>query len=106
LLGADWAITGEGRSDRQTLLSKAPLVVAQRAATQGVPASLVSGAIDSDGLTALGPVFAGCFGVPAGPATLAECLANVRPWLADRVEQVARAFASARGERRPGSART
>ena len=31
LAGADWAITGEGRSDAQTLLRKAPIVVAERA---------------------------------------------------------------------------
>jgi glycerate kinase len=105
LRGADWAITGEGRSDRQTLLRKAPFVVAQRAAAQGVPVSLVSGAIDAADVAALGPVFAGCFGLPPGPATLAECIANVRPWLADRVEQVARAFAPARGQRAPGSVR-
>ena len=29
LAGADWALTGEGRSDTQTLLAKAPFVVAQ-----------------------------------------------------------------------------
>ncbi len=31
IAGADWVITGEGRSDRQTLLSKAPFVVARHA---------------------------------------------------------------------------
>jgi hypothetical protein len=32
LTGADWLITGEGKSDLQTLLGKTPWVVAQRAA--------------------------------------------------------------------------
>ena len=31
LADADWAITGEGRSDAQTLLNKAPFVVAAHA---------------------------------------------------------------------------
>ena len=37
LAGADWAITGEGRTDAQTLLRKAPFVVAERARAAGVP---------------------------------------------------------------------
>jgi glycerate kinase len=94
LADADWALTGEGRSDRQTLLDKAPFVVAQRAAARGVPVTLVSGAVDPEALTELGGVFAGCFGLPPGPATLDQCVANADPWLADRVEQAARAFAA------------
>jgi glycerate kinase len=94
LADADWALTGEGRSDRQTLLDKAPFVVAQRAAARGVPVTLVSGAVDPEALTELGGVFAGCFGLPPGPATLDQCVASADPWLADRVEQAARAFAA------------
>ena len=37
LVGADWAITGEGRTDAQTLLRKAPFVVAERARAATVP---------------------------------------------------------------------
>jgi hypothetical protein len=56
LADADWAITGEGRSDRQTLLAKAPFVVAQHAAARGVPVTLVSGAIDPAALAELGVI--------------------------------------------------
>jgi glycerate kinase len=97
--GADWLISGEGRSDRQTLLGKAPFVVARRAAAKGVPATLVSGAVDRDALPELGRVFAGCHSLTFGPATLEDCLANAAQLLADRAEQLALLFAAARARR-------
>ena len=42
--GADWVITGEGKSDRQTLSGKAPYGVLQRAGT--IPVALLSGRIE------------------------------------------------------------
>lgn len=96
LADADWVITGEGRSDRQTLLAKAPYVVAQHAAALGVPATLVSGAIDPTALPALGVHFAGCFGLPHGPATLADCIADAARLLEGRAEQIARLFMAGR----------
>jgi len=99
LEGADWLITGEGRSDRQTLLGKAPFIAARRAAAKGVPATLVSGAVDRDALPELGRVFAGCHSLAFGPATLEDCLANAAQLLADRAEQLALLFAAARAPR-------
>src|SRR5450631_3787551 len=96
LTGADWLITGEGRSDLQTLLGKTPWVVAQRAAAKNVPATLLSGGVDSDALPELAQHFAGCFALPAGPAALADCVANAATLLADRAEQIARLFGAAR----------
>jgi glycerate 2-kinase len=96
LVDADWAITGEGRSDTQTLLRKAPFVVAEIARARAVPVSLISGAVDPAALTALGAHFAGCFGLPNGPATLDHCIANASILLADRAEQLARLLAAAR----------
>jgi glycerate kinase len=95
LADADWAITGEGRTDAQTLLNKAPFVVAQRARRAGVPVTLLSGAVDSASLAALGEHFAGCFSLPAGPATLDACLENAADWLADRAGEVARLWQAA-----------
>ncbi len=97
LSGADWLVTGEGRSDAQTLLGKTPWVVAQRAAAQGVPATLLSGGIDRAALPEFARHFAGCFALPSGPATLAECVADAARLLADRAEQIARLFDAARG---------
>ena len=97
LADADWAITGEGRSDRQTLLAKAPFVVARHAAAHGVPVTLVSGAVDAAALAELGAHFAGCFALPNGPATLADCIGNAAFLLEARAEQAARVFAAGRG---------
>lgn len=94
LAEADWAITGEGRSDAQTLLAKAPYIVARLAAAQGVPVTLISGAIDARALPALREHFAGCFGLPHGPATLTACIADAASLLEARAEEVARVFAA------------
>lgn len=95
LSGADWLITGEGRSDAQTLLGKTPLVVARRAHAKRVPATLISGGIDPAALPELGCHFAGCFALPSGPATLEECITQAEAMLADRAEQVAHLWVAA-----------
>lgn len=46
LEGASLVITGEGRSDRQTLMWKVPYGVLHRSAQHGVPVALVSGAVN------------------------------------------------------------
>ena len=84
LAGADWAITGEGKSDGQTLSGKAPFVVAARARDAGVPVTLLSGALDEAALAALGDVFSGCFALPCRPMTLEACIAGADRLLADR----------------------
>jgi len=97
LEGATWAFSGEGRSDRQTLLRKAPFVVAERARAAGVPITLLSGAVDAAALAELSKVFSGCFALPSGPMSLEDCIAQADALLADRAEQIARAFNAARG---------
>ncbi|MEO8849906.1 MAG: glycerate kinase [Casimicrobiaceae bacterium] len=84
LQDAAWAITGEGRSDAQTMMRKAPYVVAERARVQHVPVSLLSGALDPDALAMLDVHFDGCFALPPGPQSLADCIANAQDWLVDR----------------------
>ena len=97
LEGADWAITGEGRSDAQTLLSKAPCIVAERARARGVPATLLSGALDGAALPALHARFdGGCFALPGGPATLESCVRDAAALLSVRAEALARLFVAAR----------
>ena len=97
LAGATWAFTGEGRTDRQTLLRKAPFVVAERARAAGVPITLLSGAVDAAALPELGKVFSGCFALPSGPLTLDDCVAGAEVLIVDRAEQIARVWAAARG---------
>jgi glycerate kinase len=93
---ADWLITGEGHTDRQTLLGKAPLVAARRAAAKRVPATLISGGIDRSALPELSRHFAGCHSIVFGPTTLEACVTDAAGLLADRAEQLARLFAAAR----------
>jgi glycerate kinase len=97
LHGATWAFSGEGRSDRQTLLRKAPFVVAERARAAGVPITLLSGAVDTAALPELSKIFSGCFALPSGPMSLADCIASADALLADRAEQIARMLDAARG---------
>lgn len=101
LAGAHWLITGEGRSDTQTLAGKAPWIAARRAHAAGVPATLLAGAIDAEALPALGTVFAGCFALPDGPLTLDASLSRVEALLADRAEQIARLWRAATSRRPP-----
>jgi len=103
LARADWAITGEGRSDAQTLLGKVPWVVSRHAHAAGVPVSLLSGALDGAALAELAPHFDGCFALPEGPMPLEAAMTDAARLLADRAEQLARLVASINAQtRRPG----
>ena len=91
LAGADWAITGEGRTRRADAAAQGAVSSSRSArAPRGVPITLLSGAVDAAALPELGRVFAGCFALPGGPMTLAECIADADALLADRAEQIAR----------------
>lgn len=60
LEGADLVLTGEGKSDRQTLMGKAPSGVLHHALRLGVPVALLSGAVEDEAaLKAAGFVFVG-----------------------------------------------
>jgi len=45
----------------------------------------------------LSKVFSGCFALPSGPMSLEDCIAQADALLADRAEQIARAWNAARG---------
>ncbi len=88
LAGAHWLITGEGRSDTQTLNGKAPYVVAQHARAAGVPASLLSGAIDPAALPQLATHFSGCFSPAPGPISLDTAIRDIAPLLTAAAAQL------------------
>ncbi len=92
LSGADWVITGEGRSDAQTLLGKAPWVVARHARQAGVRVTLVSGAIDEADLNRLSAHFDDCSSISPQSLSLAEAMERTAEFLADRAEHLARQF--------------
>ncbi len=92
LQDADWLITGEGCSDRQTLAGKAPWIAAQMAHAQGIPATLLSGAIVQADLALLQSNFQGvfsltpgpscCFSASKAPVSADECKAHASDWIA------------------------
>jgi glycerate kinase len=90
LQGADWLITGEGRSDVQTLHGKAPFIACRHAQAAGVPATLLSGAVDPAALPRLAEHFSGCFSPAPGPITLETAIRDAAQLLANEAEQLTR----------------
>ncbi len=90
LRDADWLITGEGKSDAQTLHGKLPLVAANHAQRARVPAILLSGEIEAESRVLLEQKFLGCFSVAGEGVTLDEALRDPARRLAERGETVAR----------------
>ncbi|QGZ54732.1 glycerate kinase [Paraburkholderia acidiphila] len=93
---ADWLITGEGRSDVQTLHGKAPFIACRHAVAVGVPATLLSGAVDAAALPRLAEHFSGCFSPAPGPITLETAIRDAARLLANEAEQLARLKYAAR----------
>lgn len=89
IAGADWVLTGEGRTDAQTLSGKLPFRVAEWAAAAGVPAILVSGGLGPD-IEPLYETFAAIFPIVGRPSTLDECLAEAEDNLARTARNIAR----------------
>lgn len=79
---ADLVITGEGRTDGQTLYGKAPIGVARLAARHGVPVIGLSGALTPDSAVVHSHGIAAVFSSVRRPCTVDEALrdaaANVR----------------------------
>jgi glycerate 2-kinase len=93
--GADWLITGEGRSDAQTLLGKTPYAaanIAREHGNSGLKATLLSGGVDPLALAPLNAVFnGGCFSIVPGPMALDQAVIRAPELLANAAEQIARA---------------
>ncbi|TWC65903.1 glycerate kinase [Herbaspirillum sp. SJZ099] len=100
LAGADWLITGEGRSDAQTLHGKAPFIASQRARRAGVPTTLLSGGIDRKSLGELQGSFSGCFSIVFGPGSLQDAIADAPDLLRSSAEQMARLWHTAAGAKK------
>lgn len=96
---ADWVVTGEGRSDRQTLYGKLPLRAAEAVRGSGTGCLLVSGSL-GDGMEELAPHFAGCFSIVQEPAELSRCLGQARDWLKLTVRETFRLIDAVHGKRR------
>ena len=74
--GADLVITGEGRTDFQTAMGKAPVGVAAAAARHGVPVVCLSGGLGDGAEEVLAKGIDGLASVVPGPMSLEECMAR------------------------------
>jgi glycerate kinase len=93
LADADWVITGEGKSDAQTLFGKLPVYVARLAKSAGVRTILLSGSL-GDNARELESEFAACFACVPRPMALAECLEQAEDHLRSCARNVARLLAA------------
>ncbi|MCD5323329.1 MULTISPECIES: glycerate kinase [Pontibacillus] len=86
---ADLLITGEGKSDEQTLHGKAPAYVADLGADYGVPTILLSGSIEGD-RDALRGKFMSSFSIVPSIISLDDCMKYASDYLYDTSVEVAR----------------
>lgn len=94
--GADLVLTGEGRTDGQTLFGKVPAGVARWAKAQGgIPVVVLSGGIAPGAEALYGQGVDGLFAIADGPLTLAESQARVEPLLERAAEAIVRLCAAA-----------
>ncbi|MHB9144641.1 MAG: glycerate kinase [Symbiobacteriia bacterium] len=100
LAGASVVLTGEGRTDAQTLAGKVPLGVAQRAGRQGIPAVVISGSLGegAERLSQHGVV--ALFAAAPAAMPLAEAMARagelLRQATAEALREVLRAQSKSR----------
>ena len=84
---ATFVITGEGKTDEQTLYGKAPSYVATLAKQYNVPTVLFSGSIKSNH-EKLQDQFAGCFSIVNGPLSLEESMSQAETLLYEQTKQI------------------
>ncbi len=90
LRGVDLVFTGEGRTDVQTALGKAPLGVAAAARRHGIPVVCLSGSLGEGAENLLTLGVGALASVPPGPLDLATCMANAAPLLESAARRAAR----------------
>lgn len=86
--GADFIITGEGKSDLQTLSGKAPIGIANAAKTKGIPVILLSGFIEQASVSALSSYFYKLSSVADGTISQEESICNAAHYLRLRTKEM------------------
>jgi glycerate kinase len=99
LHGADLVITGEGRTDFQTLYGKTPMGVAHAAMEQGIPVVIISGSIADDARGLYEHGIGALVSIVRGPMSLDDAIARGRELVADAAETVLRMFLLGTGAR-------
>jgi glycerate kinase len=94
LRGCDLVITGEGRSDGQTLHGKAPMGVIREACKQGIPVVVISGSLGPGAEALLEHGVEACYGTISNPLDDEELRRNAPRLLEDCAEEVGREMAA------------
>jgi glycerate kinase len=94
LRGCDLVITGEGRSDGQTLHGKAPMGVIREACKQGIPVVVISGSLGPGAEALLEHGVEACYGTISSPLDDEELRRNAPRLLEDCAEEVGREMAA------------
>lgn len=89
LASVDWVITGEGKTDRQTLHGKAPFYVARLAKKHNVPTILLSGGLEGD-IEPLYAYFTSMHAIPNGAMSLQEAMDKAEPLLRQKTRNIVR----------------
>lgn len=83
---ADIVMTGEGKSDEQTLYGKAPGYIATLARKHRIPTILISGSLAD--VDKLNTSFASCFSIIDKPMHIKECIEQAEQLLYEQAKQV------------------
>lgn len=87
IASTDLVITGEGKSDYQTLNGKAPIYVSHLAKKHTKPVILISGSVQNDN-QALADAFTSIYSITNGPMTLEEAMRQVEKLLYNQIIQI------------------
>ena len=90
LEGADLVITGEGALDYQTVYSKAPIGVAQRASRRGIPVIAIAGTLGDRYSLVYEHGIAGALAIATGPMSLEESSERAAELISDAAERALR----------------
>ena len=88
IVGADYVVTGEGKSDQQTLHGKAPIGIQQCASAQNIPTVLLSGAINEQDQAELQQHFAYIAAVVGEDITFEMAMQHSAHYLTERTTKV------------------
>lgn len=94
---ADLVITGEGRTDSQTLSGKTPLGIAEAAKSAGKPVLLISGLVDEKDVALLTPHFTEIHSVAGNGVTPEQSMAAAYPLLKEKTKNVIEDFIKNKG---------
>lgn len=90
LQGADLVITGEGRTDYQTVFGKAPVGVAGVARRAGVPVVCLSGSLGEGADEVLSQGIGALMSIVPGPVALAECMQKGEQFIEEAAARLGR----------------